>query len=133
MGAAAAFRDTLRDAGGRPFLVAIAGLFAIGLALRIVHMFDVVRLDEATTYALFASRPFGEAVTSYQLPNNHLLNTVFVKLSILAFGPEPWSLRLPNFIAGIGAMALGTKRCCRPQEAGALGSLRRIEQTSASS
>lgn len=106
MGAVAAFRDYLRDAGGRPFLAAMAGLFAVGIALRVVHMLDVVRLDEATTYILFASRPFGEAVASYQLPNNHLLNTVFVKLSIMAFGPEPWSMRLPNFLAGIGAMAL---------------------------
>ena len=93
MGVVAAFRDTLRDAGGRPFLAAIAGLFAIGIALRAIHLFDVIRLDEATTYLLFASRPFDEAVTSYQLPNNHLLNTVLVKLSVTAFGPEPWSLR----------------------------------------
>jgi 4-amino-4-deoxy-L-arabinose transferase-like glycosyltransferase len=106
MGAAAAFRDYLHDAGGRPFLAATAGLFAIGIVLRVIHLFDVVRLDEATTYILFASRPFGEAVTSYELPNNHLLNTVFIKLSIIAFGPEPWSMRLPNFLAGIGAMAL---------------------------
>jgi len=106
MGAAAAFRDILRDEGERPFLAAMAGLFAIGIALRVGHLFDAIRLDEATTYVMFASRPFGEALCSYQLPNNHLLNTVLVKLSVMAFGPEPWSLRLPNFIAGIGAMAL---------------------------
>jgi 4-amino-4-deoxy-L-arabinose transferase-like glycosyltransferase len=106
MGAVAAFRDILREAGGRPFLAAVVALFALGVALRVGHLFDVIRLDEATTYVLFASRPFGEAVTSYQLPNNHLLNTVFVKLSVMAFGPEPWSMRLPNFLASVGAMAL---------------------------
>jgi 4-amino-4-deoxy-L-arabinose transferase-like glycosyltransferase len=113
MGAAAAFRDYLRDAEVRPFLAAMAGLFAVGIALRVVHLFDVIRLDEATTYVLFASRPFGEAVTSYQLPNNHLLNTVFIKLSIIAFGPEPWSMRLPNFLAGIGTMVLVAAIACR--------------------
>lgn len=106
MGKVESWRSYVRDADAWPFIAATAALFAIGIALRVGHLFDVVRLDEATTYVLFASRPFGEAVSSYQLPNNHLLNTVLVKFSIIAFGPEPWSLRLPNFFAGIGAMAL---------------------------
>ncbi|UCH79018.1 MAG: glycosyltransferase family 39 protein [Candidatus Coatesbacteria bacterium] len=106
MRAAAAFRNYLRTAGGGPFLAATAALFALGVALRLGHLFDVVRLDEATTYVRFASRPFGEALSSYHLPNNHLLNTLLVKLSVSAFGPEPWALRLPNFVAGLGAMAL---------------------------
>ncbi len=106
MGVAGSWRSYLGDADAWPFLAAMAALFAIGIALRVGHLFDVIRLDEATTYLLFASRPFGEAVSSYQFPNNHLLNTVLVKFSIIAFGPEPWSLRLPNLLAGVGAMAL---------------------------
>jgi len=100
------WRSYLRDADAWPFIAATAALFAIGVALRVGHLFDAIRLDEATTYVMFASRPFGEALSSYQLPNNHLLNTVLVKISIIAFGPEPWSLRLPNLFAGVGAMAL---------------------------
>jgi 4-amino-4-deoxy-L-arabinose transferase-like glycosyltransferase len=103
---AESWRGYVRDADAWPFIAATAALFAIGIALRVGHLFDVIRLDEATTYVMFASRPFGEALSSYQLPNNHLLNTVFVKFSVAAFGPEPWSLRLPNLFAGVGAMAL---------------------------
>lgn len=99
-------RGRLGDAASAPFLAATAALVAIGVALRLAHLFDAIRLDEATTYVMFASRPFGEAVTSYDLPNNHLLNTILVKLAAATFGPEPWSLRLPNLFAGVGAMAL---------------------------
>ncbi len=106
MGVAGSWRSYLGDADARPFLAATAALFALGIALRVGHLFDVIRLDEATTYVMFVSRPFGEAVSSYQLPNNHLLNTILAKLSVAAFGPEPWSLRLPNLLAGVGAMAL---------------------------
>ncbi|HUU55714.1 MAG TPA: hypothetical protein VMW93_00100, partial [bacterium] len=75
MGEVKQWRDYVRDAGAWPFIAATAALFAIGVALRVGHLFDAIRLDEATTYVMFASRPFGEALSSYQLPNNHLLNT----------------------------------------------------------
>jgi len=113
MGEVKQWRDYVRDADAWPFFAATAALFALGIALRVGHLFDAIRLDEATTYVMFASRPFGEALSSYQLPNNHLLNTVLVKISIIAFGPEPWSLRLPNLLAGDGAMALVAAIACR--------------------
>jgi hypothetical protein len=106
MGEVKSWRSYLRDADARPFIAATAALFAVGIALRVGHLFDLIRLDEATTYVMFVSRPFGEAVSSYQLPNNHLLNTILAKLSVAAFGPEAWSLRLPNLLAGVGAMGL---------------------------
>ena len=34
-------------------------------------------------------------------PNNHILNTLLVKLSESVFGIEPWSVRLPNLLAFI--------------------------------
>ena len=113
MGEVSSWRSCVRGADAWPFIAATAALFALGIALRVGHLFDAIRLDEATTYVMFASRPFGEALSSYQLPNNHLLNTLFVKLSAAAFGPEPWSLRLPNLLAGAGAMVLVAAIACR--------------------
>jgi len=107
MRAIAALRNYLHDPEG-VYRAAIVALFAVGIVLRVIHLFDVIRLDEATTYVRFASRPFAEALSSYELPNNHLLNTFLVKCSAITFGPEPWSLRLPNFFAGLGVMALVT-------------------------
>lgn len=106
MSGAKSWRSYVRDADARPFLAATAALFAIGIALRVGHLFDAIRLDEATTYVWFAAKPLGGAISSYELPNNHLLNTVLVKLAAGVFGPEPWSLRLPNLFAGLGALAL---------------------------
>jgi hypothetical protein len=87
-------------------VVATAALFILGAYFRVNHLFDVIRLDEATTYVLFVTRPLGEAISAYELPNNHILNTILAKLAVVTFGPEPWSLRLPNLLAGLGVMAL---------------------------
>jgi len=96
----------VRDARALPVIVATGALFVLGACLRVNHLFDVIRLDEATTYVLFVTKPFSEAISAYELPNNHVLNTILAKLAVSAFGPEPWSLRLPNLLAGVGVMAL---------------------------
>ncbi|NIT36455.1 MAG: hypothetical protein GTN49_08130 [candidate division Zixibacteria bacterium] len=96
----------VRDARAKPFIVAVGALFVLGTYLRVNHLCDAIRLDEATTYVLFVTKPFSEAISAYELPNNHILNTILAKLAVSAFGPEPWSLRLPNLQAGIGVMAL---------------------------
>ena len=33
------------------------------------------------------------------IPNNHILNTLLVKGSMLLFGQEQWAVRLPNLLA----------------------------------
>lgn len=87
------------------FWASAAAIFSLGVFLRLRHLGDVIRFDEATTYVLFVSRPWAEALTSYQFPNNHLLNTALAKASAAVFGAAPWALRLPNLFAGLGVMA----------------------------
>lgn len=103
---AESWRSYARDADARPFLAATAALFAVGVALRVAHLGDVIRIDEATTYVHFVARPWREAVVAYEIPNNHILNTILVKIAAAAFGPAEWALRFPNLVAGIGTMAL---------------------------
>ncbi|HSL72294.1 MAG TPA: glycosyltransferase family 39 protein, partial [Longimicrobiales bacterium] len=47
------------------------------------------------------SKPFYVALSDYSVPNNHLLSTALIRVSYLAFGAEPWVLRLPAMMAGI--------------------------------
>ncbi len=97
-----------RGAGAAPFAAAVAALLALGAALRVKHLADPIRYDEAITYLMFVSRPWADALSAYQLPNNHLLNTLLAKVAVSALGPAEPALRLPNLLAGVGVMALVT-------------------------
>ena len=56
--------------------------------------------DEAYTVVNF-SDTFFHALTDYSMPNNHVLHTLLVNLSIGMWGIAPWVVRLPAFIAGV--------------------------------
>jgi len=79
-------------------------LFFVGFAmfLRIPLLFQPMRFDEGTTFTWYASRPLYVALSSYTSPNNHLLHTLLVHASYVLFGNQPWALRLPAFVSGIG-------------------------------
>jgi len=85
--------------------VGVIALFAVGVCLRVKHLSDGIRYDEAFTFLDYVSIPFGKAVALYNTPNNHLLNTVLVKWTAAILGDEPARWRLPNLFAGLGAMA----------------------------
>jgi hypothetical protein len=87
------------------YTVGVIALFAVGVWVRVKHLNDGVRYDEAFTFLNYAGIPFGEAVALYNAPNNHLLNTVLVKWTAAILGDEPARWRLPNLLAGLGAMA----------------------------
>ena len=71
--------------------------------------------DEAFSYLNFVSKPFG-TILSINTPepvNNHILNSLLSRLSVLAFGPLEWALRLPNVIAFVLYLACGIALCRR--------------------
>jgi hypothetical protein len=74
---------------------------AAGAWVRLVLLRAPMQYDEAYTWIAFAARPFTAVLTDYHLPNNHVFHTLLVRLSALLFGPEPWALRLPAFLAGL--------------------------------
>ncbi len=87
---------------GQPAASAI--LAVIGLAavfLRLAELFQPMDYDEAFTYVYFASRPLGQALADYSLPNNHLLHTLLVHVLTGPLGNHPWVVRLPAFLAGL--------------------------------
>jgi hypothetical protein len=85
-----------------------SGILATGLIalVAVVATFPILWRpmlhDEAYTFMVFARLPFGSALSDYHVPNNHLFHTFWVYLSYHIFGSEPWAVRLPAFLAGIG-------------------------------
>jgi len=84
----------------RAHTAALLIIVLAGIAVRVAMVNRPMMDDESTTYLNFTSRPFSEALSSYGIPNNHLLNTALSRVSILIFGNSPVVLRLPSLIAG---------------------------------
>jgi hypothetical protein len=82
-------------------LLLLGGITVIGIFLRISKLFEPIRFDEATTYTEFARWPLLVGLTSYKLPNNHILHTLAVHFSTEIFGSQPWALRIPALFAGV--------------------------------
>lgn len=81
---------------------ATLGLIVIvGGAVRLSLLNHVLRNDEVVT-ATRHGVDLLTAITDYSAPNNHILHTVLVNLSTSLFGMEPWAIRLPAFLFGLG-------------------------------
>ncbi len=75
-------------------------LLAMGLGLRLWYLRQPIRFDEATTVLLYASQPWYIGLANYSMPNNHLLNTLMVRVCILIGNEQEWIVRLPALMAG---------------------------------
>ncbi len=88
-------------AGPASWRVALVVVGVLAVAMRMYHLGQPMRLDEARTFLDYAIRPLPDALSNYNIPNNHLLHTLLVWLSIRIFGNAEWAVRLPAFIAGV--------------------------------
>jgi 4-amino-4-deoxy-L-arabinose transferase-like glycosyltransferase len=84
----------------------VVGIILVGAAFRISQLWQGITYDEAFTCTFYAPKPVGFILSDYTWPNNHLLHTLLVKLSMALFGTHLWSVRLPALIAGIAVMPL---------------------------
>ena len=75
-------------------------LLAIGIAVRLVHVRQPMRHDEAYTFLHYASAPLSSALSDYTYPNNHLFHTLLVWLTTRVIGGSPEAIRVPAFVAG---------------------------------
>jgi hypothetical protein len=104
----AAVRDELRllrdrwrtSHYGPGAVLALVGLTALALALRLPHLNQPIRYDEAFTYLSFVSRPVLVIVSKYDYPNNHVFHSLCAH-ACLWLGSEPWVFRLPALVAGV--------------------------------
>lgn len=81
-------------------LLLLGAITLIGLILRLLDVNKPIAYDEAYTFINFASRPFKHILADYSAPNNHIFHTILVGIATRLFGGEPWTLRLPAFLAG---------------------------------
>lgn len=79
----------------------LAAVVVVAAALRWYWLGQPVRYDEAVTWLEYASRPLPEALSRYDLPNNHLFHTLLAHLTTEVLGPGVRVLRLPAFLAGV--------------------------------
>lgn len=82
--------------------LALIGLMAAAAGLRLLFLSAPMGHDEAYTIMAFSRQSWLGAVSDYHLPNNHIFQTLLLKLSSTMFGTQPWAERLPVFLAGIG-------------------------------
>ena len=97
------FREAWRTES-RDHRLALVIILSVGFALRALYLTQPMRYDEAVTYMYFVRLPWGEALSTYTYPNNHLFHTLLAKASVSAFGNYPWALRLPALLAGVLAV-----------------------------
>ena len=94
--------NTLRvDSPRGWYLVAFLSIFVLAFYFRIEQLNRPLIHDEAYTVTAFASNSFLQAISDYHLPNNHILNTILVFVSIRLFGIAPWAVHIPVFFAGL--------------------------------
>ncbi len=77
------------------------GLFITGLAARLLLLNRPIEYDEAYTFTQFARYPFRVIVSDYSAPNNHIFQTILVRIAYLLLGDQAWQIRLPAFLAGL--------------------------------
>jgi hypothetical protein len=81
-------------------IIALCVIIGIGVAVRAYHLSVPLKFDEAWTFLDYARQPLGDGISNYSNPNNHVLNTVLMHLSISSFGNHVWALRLSDFVFG---------------------------------
>lgn len=102
MGSRSQGREAATRATGRLEEGAVlAAVVVVAAALRWRWLGQPVRYDEAVTWMEYASRPLPEALSLYDLPNNHLFHTLLAHLSTDVLGPGVRTLRLPAYLAGV--------------------------------
>jgi hypothetical protein len=82
-------------------LAALILILAAGAALRVCFLRQPIRFDEAWTYESFVRMPASLIPLRYNVPNNHILNSLLIKLTTSLFGGTEVAIRLPALFWGV--------------------------------
>lgn len=82
----------------------LATIILLALALRVVGLGTDLWIDEIVTLTQFVRPPWSQMLLSYDLANNHLLNSILVKLAVGVLGEAEWAVRLPALVFGVGGV-----------------------------
>ena len=89
-----------------PTVILLVGAVSVALVVRLHGMDAALNHDEAYTWVMFASQSYSAIITSYSLPNNHILQSLMVHLAVQLFGQYEWVIRLPALLAGLLAVPI---------------------------
>ncbi|NNM20046.1 MAG: hypothetical protein HKO55_02065 [Gammaproteobacteria bacterium] len=81
----------------------LVGVTAVAVILRWYRLDADLWLDEIVTVGISRDSVFN-LMASYISTNNHLLNTLLVKVSVALFGESEWAVRLPAAIFGMATV-----------------------------
>jgi hypothetical protein len=77
----------------------------IAAAGRAAYLEQPMRYDESWTFLVYVNQRWLD-VFNYSAPNNHVLNSLLIKLSTITWGGHPVVIRLPAFLFGLGSVFL---------------------------
>ena len=86
-------------------LAALLAILVAALLGRYLFINLPIDYDEAYTFTEFAQHSFRQVVSDYHVPNNHVFQTILVRLSFLIFGAAPWAIRIPVLLSGLALVA----------------------------
>jgi uncharacterized membrane protein len=79
----------------------LTAVILVAFKVRLAFWFQPLRYDEGHTFLSFVSWPLLRTLSVYTSPNNHLLHTLWARLSVWLLGNDPWALRVPALFFGI--------------------------------
>lgn len=97
-------KDLSRDVSSSRDFAILGAILVLAAALRLVGLNGPLWYDELITVDTHLRLPFGEMLDRYEM-NHHYLFSLQSKLSVMAFGEQPWAVRLPAFLFGLGGIA----------------------------
>ena len=84
----------------------LVGVVALGTILRFINLDSGLWFDEIRTLVDSVRRPLADIVTHFPSNNDHLLLSVLARISIVIFGEQAWSMRLPAVVFGIACLPM---------------------------
>ncbi len=93
-----------KEISGFKFPLLFSLILLFGVALRLPHLNGALEYDEIWTLENYAGAPLSEIFSNISLPNNHPLNSLWVKFA--SVGHVPFLIRLASFLSGIGSIIL---------------------------
>lgn len=82
----------------------LAAILVLGAALRLWGLNAPMWHDEIQTVVTHLDLSWSETVQSYSM-NHHYLHNFLAKAAMETFGREPWAIRLPAMLFGLGVLA----------------------------
>ncbi len=84
----------------------LMGVTLLALILRLISVNSDLWLDEITPILDYRTASAWQVWISYISSNNHLLNTLLVKLCTAFFGEQSWAIRLPAVMFGVATIPI---------------------------